>query len=168
VPDGQRGTDDAGFPARFTALFLVVAVGLVGGGLALWLPERGGPSTANSDLGLALLGGGLALIAGYLVSRAVFVAQARIDRELRRAEEHRQRENQRVMLSMTEQMPGADLRDADLGDLIWRHKNLTGANLRGANLEGATLDRVSLADACLAGAKLRGVGLGVPGWTTAV
>lgn len=111
-------------------------MGLVGGGLALWLPECGGPSSANSDLGLALLGGGLALTAGYLVSRAVFVAQARVDRELRRAEELRERDNQRVRLSMTKDVRGADLRDADLGDVILRHKDLRDATSVSARARG--------------------------------
>jgi uncharacterized protein YjbI with pentapeptide repeats len=164
VPGGLHDSEE-GFPARYTALFVVVAVGLIGGGLVLWFPERGGPSTANSDLGLALFGGGLALTAGYLVSRAVFVAQARLDRELRRAEERRERDNQRVMLSMTESMPGVDLREADLQGISLRQKDLTGANLRGANLEGATMDRVYLNNACLAGANLRRAAIGVPGFS---
>jgi hypothetical protein len=164
VPDEQP---EEGFPARYTALFVVVAVALVGGGLALWWPHRGGESTADSDLGLALCGGGLALTAGYLVSRAVFVAQARLDREIRRADERRERDNQRVMISMTETMPGADLRGFDLGDVILRRKNLGGANLRGANLEGATIDHVELGGACLVGANLSGAAIGVPGMAVA-
>jgi uncharacterized protein YjbI with pentapeptide repeats len=64
---------------------------------------------------------------------------------------------------MTENMAGADLRNADLGDMILRTKNLTGANLRRVNLEGATIDAVALGNACLAGANLRSATIGVPG-----
>src|SRR3954467_8883369 len=95
---------EEGFPARYTALFVVAAAALIVGGFALWWPRRGRESIADSDLGLALFGGGLALTAGYLVARAVFVAQARLDREIRRAGERRERDNQRVMISMTEAM----------------------------------------------------------------
>src|SRR4051812_32663230 len=105
--------------------------------MTLWWPGRGHPSTANNDLRPALFGGGLALTAGYLVSRAVFVAQARLDRELRRADERRERDNRRIMLSMTADLAGVDLREADLGDVVLRRKRLDGANLRGVNLEHA-------------------------------
>jgi Pentapeptide repeats (8 copies) len=110
-------------------------------------------------------GGGLALSAGYLVSRAVFVAQARIDRELCRTDKLRRRDDLRIRLSTTESMPGADLREAPLGDVILRHKNLSGANLRGASLEGATIDHVSLDNASMVGATMRGATIGVPGYS---
>lgn len=159
----QRDPPEQGFPARYTALFLLATVGFIGGGLLLWLPARDGASTAKSDLGLALIGGGLALAAGYLVSRAVFIAQARLDQELRRAEERRERDNQRVVVSMAESLVGADLRGFDLGDVILRRKQINDANLRGANLEGAILGaNVDLSRACLAGVNLHGARIGEP------
>jgi hypothetical protein len=124
-------------------LFVVIAGAFLLGGFLLWRPEHGGPSTAQSDLGLKLVGGGLALVAGYVVSRAVFVAQGRIDRELRRNEDAHARANRKLMLSMQSDLRGVDLRGQDLSRMYLRDKNLKRADLREADLHRATIIGVS-------------------------
>jgi hypothetical protein len=41
--------DRNGFPRRYTLLFAIVAVLLIGGGGSLWRPAHAGTSTARSD-----------------------------------------------------------------------------------------------------------------------
>jgi HAMP domain-containing protein len=105
--------EDERFPRRYAAFFGVGALGLIGVGVLLWLPARGGPSTATSDLGLALLGGGLALIGGLIVALVVYAAERRFDRALRRREEAAERESLKLSLSMTTELAGVDLRGRD-------------------------------------------------------
>ena len=137
------------FPWQYAAIFAVLALGLIIAGVVLWVPERGGPSTARSDLGLTLLGGGLALTAGFGVGFMIF------DRALRRRDEAAELENVKLTLSMTADLRGINLRGRNLrGMSVWT-KNLQNADLRGANLSGATFGEVNLSDARLNNADLR-------------
>jgi hypothetical protein len=65
----RNGRAEERFPLRYALFFLVPAVGLIVSGLALWFTAYGDETTATSDLGLALMGGGLA-VAGASASRS--------------------------------------------------------------------------------------------------
>ena len=98
------------FPRGFAILLGLLAGGLIGGGMILWTPSSGGASTADSDLGLALVSGGLALGAGAAVSYVVFVAQSRFELAQRASEE---RANLQLTLSATDDLTRVDLRGRD-------------------------------------------------------
>src|SRR5688572_16316378 len=101
----------SGFPLRYSAPFLLFGVGLVGGGLAV--------------------------VAGFLVSLAVFSAQRRLDATLQATEDRRERENLKMSLSMAGELSGIDLHGRDLEGLRLVEKQMNGANLEGANLKRA-------------------------------
>jgi uncharacterized protein YjbI with pentapeptide repeats len=149
------------FPPLYTAVFVVLALGLIGGGLLLWLPACGGPSTATSDLGLALMGGGLALSGGFVVAVVVFAAERRFDRALRRREEAAERENLKLTLSMSADLRGVDLHGRDLRGIILRKKDLRDADLREADLSGSVFEDVDMEGAHLKGAMLEKATLGL-------
>jgi Putative peptidoglycan binding domain len=75
VDEHRQASSRPGYPRFVAALLVAVSVALIGGGLGMWFPYRGTESAANSDLGLALLGSGLAVAAGALVSYGVLVAE---------------------------------------------------------------------------------------------
>jgi len=114
------------FPPVYAAAFGLVAASLIGGGLSLWWPTRGGDSTANGDLGLALLSGGLALAAGGLVAFAVFVAERRLDAALRESDESRERSSLQLALSTAETLEGANLENRELTNLVLPGKDVKG------------------------------------------
>jgi uncharacterized protein YjbI with pentapeptide repeats len=145
----------SGFPRRYSVPFLLFGLGLVAGGFTLWWPQRSGPSTAQSDLGLALLGGGLAVVAGFLVSLAVFSAQRRLDATLQATEERHERENLKMALSMADDLRGVDLHGRNLEGLRLVEKQMDGANFERANLRRAELRGVVLQHSRLADADLR-------------
>jgi hypothetical protein len=128
----QAGPDS--FPRRYTVGFVASAVGLIGVGFCLWWPDRCGPSTAQSDFGLALLGGGLAITAGFVVARAVFGAERRFDTALREAEDRRERENLKMTLSLAPDLNGADLHGRDLTGLRLHGKEIKRREPRRGNL----------------------------------
>jgi uncharacterized protein YjbI with pentapeptide repeats len=159
------------FPRRYTLFFGIPAVALIVGGFLLWLPAADGNSTARSDLGLSLLGGGLALLSGFVVSLVVFIAQRRIDRALRDREqtaelaaqqraEHAERENLKMTLSMTTNLRGVDLHGRDLRGAFFQQKDLRDADLRQADLRESRFGGVTLTGALLNDADLRGATLG--------
>ena len=121
-------------------LFFVIAPGIV----FLILPGEA-PSTRNTDLGVALIGGGVvALAVLYLQNRLSSAAEKR---------------DLQLQLGLQDKFPGIDLSHRDLSgfhipgkDL--RQANLTRTNLRGANLSGADLQHAILNKADLRGAKL--------------
>jgi uncharacterized protein YjbI with pentapeptide repeats len=152
------------------------ALGLVAAGCALWFPHRGGASTANSDLGLTLLGSGLALAAGGIVAYAVFVAEKRFDAALRASDEERERAAQRALeraiertslqqtLFLMPTLEGINLSDRDLSGFFLREKSLMSAELRNADMRdailiGANLRYADLTEADLRRADLRGADL---------
>lgn len=147
------------FPRRFTALFVVLGLGLVVMGIVLWLPARNGPSTANSDLGLALVGGGLAISAGFIVARTVFMAERRFDATLRASDAARHRDALKQTLSLTPSLVGVDLGGKDLFGAFLRKKDMRFANLKKARLSSADLSEAKLHDAILNGADLMGCDL---------
>jgi hypothetical protein len=65
---------------RFIVVLASIATALMVGGLALWLPQLGEESTANSALGIALLGGGLAVLAGAAVSYGALAVEQELQR----------------------------------------------------------------------------------------
>lgn len=133
----------------------MLALAMIAGGFVLWLPACGGPSTATSDLGLSLMGGGLALTGGFVVAVVVYEAEQRFQRALRQREEAAARENLKLTLSMTPDLSGVDLHGRDLRGIVLRNKDLRHADLRQANLSDATCAGVKLDDALLNDADLR-------------
>lgn len=152
----SREPGKAGFPPAFAALFAVLAVGLIGGGLTLWLPVLNKDSSANSDLGLALLGGGIAMAAGALVSYAVFTAERRVDAKLEASDEARERTGLQLALATAPSLRGVDLEGRDLSGFVLRNKDLSHAKLGGAKLRGADLSGSDLSSADFHGADLSG------------
>jgi hypothetical protein len=153
----ENGTSDgkSRLPWVWALVFGVLAVGLLGGGFALWCAPRGDASTAKSDLGLTMIGSGIALFTGFLIALVIFDAQRRIDRGLKRREEAAERENLKLTLSMTHDLRGVDLHDRDLSGLFLTEKDLRGANLRGVNLSDARIAGGSLDEADFNSADLR-------------
>jgi len=143
------------FPRAYTVAFLLIGGSLLVGGFLLWWPQRVGPSTAKSDLGLTLLGGALALFAGFVVARAVFGAERRFDAALRASEERRERESLALALSIAGTLDGADLHGRDLSRLRLHEKTLDGANLREATLRESEFLTVGFREADLRNADLR-------------
>jgi uncharacterized protein YjbI with pentapeptide repeats len=143
-----------GFPRILAGFFVVLAVALIGVGTALWATRYGEDSTANSDLGLTLLGGGMALTAGGLVGYAVFVAERRFDAALRASDAARERTAVQLALASAPSLEGIDLSGLDLNSLGLHGKQMNRARLTGANLIEADLSSVVLEDAILVGANL--------------
>ena len=158
-----------------------LAVGVVVGGAALWWTRRGSSSTANSDLGLALLGSGLALLAGVVVAYAVFVAERKFDAALQASDAANRRTAVQLALASTPSLEGIDLGgldmsrlgfhgknlsrarfpkatlvDADLSSAVLVEANLNKADLSNADLRKANFQQASLNDATLAGADVAG------------
>ena len=101
----------------------MLAVGLIGGGLSLWLPVLNKDSSRNSDLGLALLGGGIAMPGG-LVSYAVFTAERRVDAKLEASDQVRERTGLQLVLADGSSLRGVDLETRDLWASFFVTKNL--------------------------------------------
>jgi uncharacterized protein YjbI with pentapeptide repeats len=139
-------------------LALVVLV-LLAGGLALWLPHQGATSNADSDLGLMLIGGALAVSAAGLVSYAVFVAQQRFDLSLRASDEARERTSLQLALASAPTLAGIDLSGRELTRIILRGRDMHRADLSNARLTFADLSGTDLSVAILANAKLHGANL---------
>jgi hypothetical protein len=137
----------------------LVGVGLIVSGIALWCTANK-TSTAESDLGLTLLGGGIALLSGVGVAIAVFSAERGFDTTLRRREEAAAKQNLLMSLSMTQDLTGVDLRGRDLRDIVLRDKRLDSADLSGADLRLASLSNCSMEDTMLKDADLRDAYLG--------
>lgn len=138
------------------AFALLIAVSLVLSGLVLWLPASGGDSTANSDLGLAFLSGGLALGTGAGVSIVLFVAERGVDLAVRESDA---RSNLQQVLATAGDLRGIDLRHRDLRGIVLNGQDLSRADLSGADLSNALLYDADLSEANLAGADLRGANL---------
>jgi hypothetical protein len=163
------------FPRALTALFVAISLAVVGGGFVLWWPQRGRGSTANSDLGLALIGGGLAITAGFVVARVVFIAERRFDAALRADQEvrniaakadqeARERQSLKQSLSLATRLSGADLHGAELDGVFLREKHMDAANLyrtqlRRADLSGSVLQRAAMVEAVLTESFLNGANL---------
>jgi hypothetical protein len=146
--------DEPRFPRAFAGLFVVVAVSLIGGGLWLWLPQLDDTSTANSDLGLALLSGGLAVATGALVSYVVYSAERRVNAKLRASNEAQQRTSLQLALANARSLRGVNLEGHDLSGYDLRNQDLSHARLRGAILRGADLSGSDLSSANFQGADL--------------
>ena len=152
-------------------MFFFAALALIVAGSTLWFPRQGETSTANSDLGLTLLGGGLALAAGGVVSYAVFMAERRFDAALRASDEVREatqrasdearqlaaeRTNLQLALGQISDLEGIDLGGRDLARFVLRDKSMDQCNLGKSNLDGADFSKSSLRRAELTEASMRG------------
>lgn len=152
-----------GFPRGYLIAFALVTVPLIGGGFLLWLPESDGSSTAQSDLGLTLMGGGMAGLAGFAVAMVIFNAERRLGHALRQREQAAEVENLKLTLSMSHSLQGIDLRGRNLTGATLRQKRLDNADLRQANFSQATFGDVMLDGALLRDADLRDAALGSTG-----
>ncbi len=130
---------------RWGALVVLLAVVVVFGiGFCLWWPPGEEPNR-SSDLGTALMGGGI-----------VGLVLLFLERHLSRGAERR---DLQLQLGLTDELPGVHLSRRNLSSFYLpgkdlRHANLSKANLRGTNLSGARLDHANLSKANLRGAKL--------------
>jgi hypothetical protein len=134
--------------SRWGLLALIVLV-LFAPGFLLWLPPCA-PPDRSSDLGTALIGGGVVAIAVLLLERSFAKETARRDLLLQ--------------LSQAEELRGIDLSGEDLSDFylpqkVLAHSRFRKANLKGANLSGAQLAFADLREADLRDAKLDATGL---------
>jgi hypothetical protein len=88
----------------FTLLFLMLIIP----GIVLWGPARNSSnSAANSDLGLTLIGGSLAVLGGGIVASSVFW----LERQAAKAQEQAQL---RLMLGVQNDLIGIDLSKTDI------------------------------------------------------
>jgi uncharacterized protein YjbI with pentapeptide repeats len=150
----KSGSDALGpsVPFGLVIAFVTIAVATLVAGVVLWWPQSGQASTANSDLGLTLIGGSLALTAGGAVGFIVMRAEQQFDSAMRRDQSRR---DLRLALGTATSAEGVDLSNQDLSGQWLREKRLSGANFRGARLFEADLSRAILIRADLTGADLR-------------
>ena len=121
---------------------LILGVFLIGG--SLWWPPCA-PADRYSDLGTALVGGGVVALAVFFLERLYAAEAGKRDVQL--------------TLGIGDSFVGIDLRGRNLSRSYLAGKDFSGArfdraNLRSVNLSGSILSWVSLQDADLRGAKL--------------
>jgi hypothetical protein len=130
----KRLLSDALGPA---ALILIVLVG----GFLLWLLPEAYPNR-YSELGAALISGGIVALAILALEQSLAQRQQKRDLQLQ--------------LVLGNEFPGIDLRDADLSGAYLMAKTFTDARFQGADLRGANLAGANLTNARLDRADLRG------------
>ena len=133
---------------RSVLLVLIILV-LFGFGAPLWWPPCA-PPDRSSDLGTALIAGGVVALAVLVLERS-FTKEA-------------ERRDLLLQLSLVDELRGLDLSGRDLSGFLLTDKTLSHArfrraNLMGANLSGARLDYADLSEADLRGAKMDATGL---------
>jgi hypothetical protein len=136
----RRLVSDAPVP---TALIVVVLVA----GLLLWWPP-GSPPNRYSELGTALIGGGI-------VATAILVLEQSLS-------QRQQKRDLQLQLGLRDDFRGIDLRGVDLSGSYLAGKNFRGADLRGADLRGTNVSDANLTNTRLDRVDLRGAIMGEP------
>jgi uncharacterized protein YjbI with pentapeptide repeats len=113
----------------------------------LWWPPGASPDR-YSELGTALIGGGVVALAILLLEQALA--------------ERQQKRGIQLQLGLADDFRGIDLSGVDLSGAYLANKNLRGASLIGADLRKTNLSAVNLEDARLTKADLRGAIMGEP------
>jgi hypothetical protein len=105
------------------AVLALLFIGVLTAGFYFWGPGRGSAnSTVNSDLGLTLIGGTFAGLAGGIVALAIF----RFERDVAAAQERAQL---RLILGIERDLTGIDLCGQELSNIYLRRKKAGGCEL---------------------------------------
>jgi hypothetical protein len=134
--------------SRPVLLVLIIFV-LFGLGVLLWWPPHALPDR-SSDLGTALIGGGVVALVVLVLERS-FAKEA-------------ERRDLLLQVGLVDELRGINLNGRDLSGFLLTGKTLSHArfrraSLRGANLSGARLDYADLCEADLRDAKMDATGL---------
>lgn len=149
---GSAGESSARVGAAFGFALVVV---LVGAGFVLWVPQAGGTPTADTDLGTALMGGGIVAFAVLFVQQRFATEAETIELARQQRDDRlRAREQAQWLCAMREDLTGVDFSGRDLSGVYLRRKRLRHADLSESSLAGGTLTAADLSGAVMSGADL--------------